>query len=440
MNLPLQKYFRLNPECYLVKGADRGAIYNLLSGDIISLNPKNTNILIDCEEGKSIKEIINSTDDQCLVLFEKLREIKAGSFYEKKIYIKKYGDRDPWKTFSPVPPVLSLGFIELSNLCELECFFCKGNEIKPFYRGCLGCSKWPIDGEKQLELSDWTKVLSQLNDLECRDLVIVGGNPLLIEDKFKALVNEIRSFNFKKIFVYTNGMYLPENIIKLLEKYEVYPIIQVFSCKPNEYKLITGRHGRFNILTNNLHKLIKNSVKFSITILVSQITQNSIEKIIESYNDLMPENIYFNYLYPTYNNLSDFSPEYCEKLIIAKKNLPRISVEDFYNKKDYNSCLRGKIAITAEGDILPCIMMRDDIIGNIRENSLQDIFADKKIDLYWELSKDKIDICKKCEYRYACSDCRALEKSVTKNLYGRKYCAYNPNKGEWATDFLTVLQ
>ena len=55
----MEKYFQLNSECHLVKGVNRGAIYSMLSGDIISLEPNITKILMACERGKSIDEIIS---------------------------------------------------------------------------------------------------------------------------------------------------------------------------------------------------------------------------------------------------------------------------------------------------------------------------------------------------------------------------------------------
>ncbi len=445
MDLPIRKYFRLNSECHFVKGANRGAIYNLLSGDIISLEPNITKILRACEMDKSIDEIISSIGNislkECLDLFEKLIKIKAGMFYERPIYIKKYGDIDSYKKTRtpPTPPILSLGFIELTNLCELECFFCKGNGIKLWHKGCMGCSRWPINNKTKRGVDEWGEVLSQLNDLECRDLMIIGGNPLLVEDKLMKVSKQARSLKFQRIFLGTNGMYLSENIIRFLKKYEIYPLIQVFSYKSKEYELITGKCWSFDVLTENLRKLKENGLKFSITILVSHITQNNIKEIREFFKTFSPENIFLDYLYPISNNLSDLSSAYTEKLVISKKNLPRTSLEDFCGKRDYNSCLNGKIAVTTKGDVLPCIMMRDDIIGNINESSLQELFAGKKMDLYWDLSREKIETCIECEYRYACPDCRALEKSATGNLYGRKYCAYNPKKGKWIDNFSRVL-
>ena len=47
------------------------------------------------------------------------------------------------------------------------------------------------------------------------------------------------------------------------------------------------------------------------------------------------------------------------------------------------------------------------------------------------LTKDKIDKCSHCEYRYACFDCRP--NSLSGCIYEKPwYCTYDPDKGEWA--------
>ncbi len=43
-----------------------------------------------------------------------------------------------------------------------------------------------------------------------------------------------------------------------------------------------------------------------------------------------------------------------------------------------------------------------------------------KFDKYWELTKDKVDVCMNCDLRYACNDCPITERreacQATKNF------------------------
>jgi len=76
-------------------------------------------------------------------------------------------------------------------------------------------------------------------------------------------------------------------------------------------------------------------------------------------------------------------------------------------------------------------MARNDVIGNIKHKSVREILRDGDIDKYWDMSKDEIEVCKDCEYRYACFDCRPVERR-TKDVRSRnRYCMYDPYSGEW---------
>ena len=48
----------------------------------------------------------------------------------------------------------------------------------------------------------------------------------------------------------------------------------------------------------------------------------------------------------------------------------------------------------------------------------------------WFIKKDDIEICKDCEFRYNCTDCRAF--TIENNVYSKPLkCNYNPYTNEW---------
>ena len=102
-----------------------------------------------------------------------------------------------------------------------------------------------------------------------------------------------------------------------------------------------------------------------------------------------------------------------------------------------HSCLLGKITITDNGDLLPCIFSRNFAVGNVKNNSLQEIVEGQKLQTVWRNTKDQVLVCQDCEYRYVCFDCRPLSEGVNQGRgdylsapYPR--CTYNPYTGEWA--------
>jgi radical SAM protein with 4Fe4S-binding SPASM domain len=104
----------------------------------------------------------------------------------------------------------------------------------------------------------------------------------------------------------------------------------------------------------------------------------------------------------------------------------------YERNRQWNSCWYGKAAITCQGDVLPCVFARNQIVGNIRKQKLSRIIRSKALLSLWHLTKDKIESCKDCEYRYVCEDCRPWATGLTDNLCAKSpRCTYDPYTGEW---------
>ena len=51
-----------------------------------------------------------------------------------------------------------------------------------------------------------------------------------------------------------------------------------------------------------------------------------------------------------------------------------------------------------------------------------EIFRTERYREFWFLSKNKIERCRSCKYNTVCMDCRAIEYSVTHDLYAEYFC------------------
>ena len=64
-------------------------------------------------------------------------------------------------------------------------------------------------------------------------------------------------------------------------------------------------------------------------------------------------------------------------------------------------------------------------LGNIKETKeFYKLLGDNYYYLK-SLSKEKIEGCSECAYRYGCLECRALEMSATGKINGMEYCNVN---------------
>ncbi|WP_300687427.1 grasp-with-spasm system SPASM domain peptide maturase [Chryseobacterium sp.] len=111
-------------------------------------------------------------------------------------------------------------------------------------------------------------------------------------------------------------------------------------------------------------------------------------------------------------------------------NLPKV-----LEAVHHNSCLHKKMGIDRNDNIKNCPLMPESF-GNIQHQSLEEILNQKRFKKYWNLTKDHIEVCKDCEFRYVCTDCRAYTENTHHNKKGLDTskplkCSYNPYTCTW---------
>ncbi|TAE35253.1 MAG: grasp-with-spasm system SPASM domain peptide maturase [Runella slithyformis] len=108
----------------------------------------------------------------------------------------------------------------------------------------------------------------------------------------------------------------------------------------------------------------------------------------------------------------------------------RSNVQNFTENLQFNSCLNRKIGIDVEGNIKNCPSSRLSF-GNVKSTSLVNAIENKTFKSYWGINKDQISVCKECEFRYICSDCRVYIENDN-DIYSKPAkCNYDPYTNEW---------
>ena len=70
--------------------------------------------------------------------------------------------------------------------------------------------------------------------------------------------------------------------------------------------------------------------------------------------------------------------------------------------------------------------------GSVTSTKLKSVVAKKDFTKVWNISKDKISICKDCEFRHICTDCRAYLENPNDYLSKPLKCGYNPYTNKWS--------
>lgn len=121
--------------------------------------------------------------------------------------------------------------------------------------------------------------------------------------------------------------------------------------------------------------------------------------------------------------------------VVVRQNFA-VNIPNFTESLHHNSCLNRKISIDVNGDIKNCPSMLESY-GNIKDTTLEKALNKPGFKKYWNITKDDIEVCRDCEFRYICTDCRAYTERTTFNKKGLDLskplkCGYNPYTNEWA--------
>jgi len=107
-----------------------------------------------------------------------------------------------------------------------------------------------------------------------------------------------------------------------------------------------------------------------------------------------------------------------------------ININSFVEAHQYNSCLNRKVSIDSRGEIRNCPSLPYSY-GNIAVTSLHNAVTKRDFSDIWLINKDQIEICKDCEFRYMCPDCRAFIRD-DKGIYSKpSKCRYDPYTAKW---------
>jgi len=410
------QYFTLLPYCYLVKGAKRGAIYNLETGHVYSINGKSVSLLERLEKGITLKnalfDIPGLNSEEALSYLRNLEILGIGKFVLKnkrttKILLQKSLEN------------LHFIWLELTTSCNLKCIHCYANSrIKPL--------------KETMTEKDWKRVMEESYALGCRRLQFIGGEPFCIgNNKFLRLIQQAKDIGYNFIEVYTNCTMMDKKALEFFCKNKVAVATSLYGSNAEIHDSITQQPGSFNKTIGAIREIIKYRLPLRVGIIEMKQNTHNIKETVKFLQRTGVQRIKIDTVRPSgrgcNQDLLDFN-----LINKQKRKAPFFSKCNFvaFQKAHYgHNCFSEKICITANGNILPCIMERDLVLGNILKTSLSKIIYNEKSKKIRNVTKDDIEVCKDCEYRYCCFDCRVKAR----NFYAKpSNCLYNPYKGEWA--------
>lgn len=107
-----------------------------------------------------------------------------------------------------------------------------------------------------------------------------------------------------------------------------------------------------------------------------------------------------------------------------------VNLQHFSEAQHFNTCLNRKLSITADGEIKNCpSMLRS--LGNVRTTALADAVRHPSLVQLGRITKDQVEVCRECEFRYICTDCRVYTRDFRHPYAKPRRCGYDPRTATW---------
>lgn len=197
----------------------------------------------------------------------------------------------------------------------------------------------------------------------------------------------------------------------------------------------------FKLVENILNLLDKSSV-INCTIEISKINPSKISKLDNLFNSfhILKQIVIFNFredikINPRIENgeliLRSEEVNSHTSCGVVSENIFLSNINFLSEGLKFNTCLNRKVGIDFNGEIKNCPSMRKSH-GNIQNIRIKEICISNDFIELWSITKDKISVCKDCEFRYVCTDCRAFIEDPEDYFSKPLKCGYNPYIGQWS--------
>jgi len=313
--------------------------------------------------------------------------------------------QDFFKEYFEVEYVLTNIHVEITSRCNERCVHCyiphenKNDDIEPavFY-----------------------DILGQCKDMKLLHLTLSGGEPMM-HKHFCDFLKSCREHDLS-VNVLSNLTVLNDSIIDELKKNPLLGVqVSLYSMDHMVHDSITKMKGSFIKTINGILKLIKNDIPLQISCPImseNKYHYDDVKKWAEGYNlhvgddfviiaqynhatDNIKGRLAVNEVKEVMRHIVTGNNQYLENLARDANEKQMTDPEDIVC-----SVCNSSICITEKGNVYPCAGWQDYVVGNIKKDSLKEIWeTSEKIRYLRGLRKKDFPQCIQCPDKQFCTMC-----------------------------------
>jgi len=432
-----------------------GYVYNPYQLMPIPVNELGTRIIELSDGTRTVLEIINILSDEFEATPDNIKVIaldalKTLSGYYSINWKSEIASQPVTAEFTP-STLLSKDHLsapasilwDITYACNLKCKHCLSSAGKPL--------------EDELALDDVKLILDDLAKLKVFNICFLGGEPLMRND-FIEILRYASQYNFGISFS-TNGVLVKEPIIEELKDLKVFQVQVSLDGLEETHNKIRGHSNSFQLAIEAIKRLIDSGIQVGISTTVNKWNLAELEDLIQlslsvgaSYFKPIPimpvgRGKDVNRLMLSPSETKDYvkfllsqKSQYEDKLHIFAEETYSWLFQDppephsFSTKMTHSTCAAGtsQLVFSPNGLVFPCPFLHDFVAGDLRVESVQQIWENSNIlGQFREVATtDLKGKCGRCPYiPFRCrGGCRAAAYCLTGDFYAEDpMCWYEPS-------------
>lgn len=404
---------RIKPGVRLVKGAFRYAAYDEESGICEPLSHEQAAVLQDIAVGRVVRAPQNVVRRReywrHVAELRTLGLLEHGRPRAHDLQVRLQQTESSPSAFRHV-------WLEITDSCNLECVHCYSD------------SHPGVDRSGELDEQSWIEIIRKLQDYGTELFTFIGGEPTI---RFGLVRNAIEAIHTRspttRVRIFSNlvSAKFDDASLEFLKLHRVEFGTSLYGASPIQHDHVTQRKGSWLKTTSAIQLLRRNGLFVFAGFYIDSCREedtDAIERLTTSL-DLSSSEI----LFPSRigrGSILDWSPS--REFNTLPRGM-RMQGRWKWGASDHHNCFFDHLAVSSNGEARPCIMSRNVTYGNLLDQSTASaIVTSQKFKLMAHLTKDKVDGCKVCEFRYGCFDCRPDAMGTSGNLYAKPNCGYDP--------------
>ncbi|WP_266170991.1 radical SAM/SPASM domain-containing protein [Dyella subtropica] len=234
-------------------------------------------------------------------------------------------------------------WLELTARCNLECVHCYADSgpKRPLSEG--------------MNLADWFDALDQAAALGCKKVQFIGGEPTLYPG-LPALIGHARKLGYEHVCVYTNGTHFSEDLKAVFLQHRVNLAFSVYGSTGAVHDQVTRRNGSFDKTDRALRWAVDAGLPVRASIIAMKANAHDVHEAEQRLREAGVAAVHVDRL----RGLGRGSHE--------RSSQPPL-------KELCGRCRDGKVCVSSDGEIYPCVFARFASLGHVSRGGLSAAFG-----------------------------------------------------------------